>query len=183
MRTLGFRTQILLTLLSAAGVVLALGMPWFGSAPTTAAYIDGPMDRTLEVIGRAVAASDGVTGHQALGGTALAVTLLAGFTGLMALLCLTDALFGAAREGLRVGALATFGVVAWRLVDHPADELRHGALVAAGAALILVAAGLAAAAAPVRRARTPVFGHPGVYVPPAPPPRWEATESTPPPRH
>jgi hypothetical protein len=181
MRTLGFRSHIMLALLSAAGVVYALGMPWFGSAPEGDAYLDGAMDRTLEVIGRAVAASDGMSGRETLAGSAQTVTLLAGLTGLMALLCLSDALFGVARQGLRLGALATVGVIAWRLVDHPADELRHGALIGAAAALVLTASALAAASAPVRRNRGPVFGHPGVHVPLPPPPRWETAESAPPP--
>jgi hypothetical protein len=181
MRSPGFRTHVLLSLLCAAGVVIALGMPWFGTAPVGGAYIDGPMDRTLEVIGRAVAASDGMTGREALAGSAAVVSGLAGLTALMALLCMSDALYGVARQGLRLAAVATFGVIAWRLVDHPADELRHGALVAAGAGLVLVVSAFAAASSPPRRARKLVFGHPGVHVPPPAPPRWEAAESTPPP--
>ena len=109
------------------------------------------------------------------------LTALAGFTALMAVLCLVTALHGLAREGLRLGALATLALVAWKLIDHPGDELRQGALIAAGASLVLVASALPVAAAPVRRARGPRFGHPGVYVPPPPPPRWEPNESTPPP--
>jgi hypothetical protein len=170
----------MLSLLAVAGIVLALGMPWFGAAPSGGAYIDGSMDRTLEVIGRAVAASDGLTGREALGTSAGTITALAGFTGMMALLCLSSALFGVARQGLRLGALATLGVIAWRLVDHPADELRHGALVAAACALVLTSAAMSAASAPMRRKRV-VFGHPGVYVPPPAPPVWDSAESAPPP--
>jgi hypothetical protein len=180
MRSLGFRSHILLALLAAAGVVSALNMPWFGTAPNGGAYIDGPMDRTLEEIGRAVSASDGMSGHAALGKYATTITALAGFTALMALLCLSSAVFGVAREGLRLGALATLAVIAWRLVDHPADELRHGALVAAACSLVLASAAMSAAAAPMRRKRV-VFGHPGIYVPEATPPVWDATESAPPP--
>jgi hypothetical protein len=162
MRSLGFRTHVLLTLAAAFGVSWALHMPWYGHAP-------------------AVAAGDGINGHAALGIWSKVIALLAGFTALMAVLCLTPALFGAAREGVRLGALATLGVIAWRLVDHPADELRHGAIVAAGSVLVLTSAAMSVASAPVRRKRGPVFGHPGVYVPPPPPPRWESADSTPPP--
>jgi hypothetical protein len=180
MRTLGFRTHVLLSLIAAAGIRLALGMPWYGSAPKGGAYIDGPMDRTLEAIGRAVSAGDGQTGREVLGGSATAISVLAAFTALMALLCLSAATFGVAREGLRLGALATLGVIAWRLVDHPADELRHGALVAAACAVVLTSAAMSTAAAPMRRKRA-VFGHPGVFVPPPAPPVWDSTESAPPP--
>jgi hypothetical protein len=181
MRSLGFRTHVLLTLIAAFGVSWALHMPWYGHAPSSGAYIDGPMDRTLEAIGRAVAAGDGINGHAALGIWSKVIAVLAGFTALMAVLSLTPALFGAAREGVRLGALATLGAIAWRLVDHPADELRHGAIVAAGSVLVLTSAAMSVASAPVRRKRGPVFGHPGVYVPPPPPPRWESADSTPPP--
>jgi hypothetical protein len=181
MRSHGFRTHVLLTLAACGGVVAALGMPWFGHAPAGGQYIAGPMDRTLEAIGRAVGGADGVTGRDALGGWAHGVMGLAGFTALMGLLCLLPALQGAAREGLRVGALVTVGIVAWRLVDHPDDELRQGALVAAGCAVVLVPVAFSVASAPVRRRSGPVFGHPGVHVPPPAPPRWEPTESVPPP--
>jgi hypothetical protein len=180
MRSLGFRTHILLSLVAAVGVFRGLDMPWFGAAPKGSAYLDGAMDRTLEVIGRAVAASDGLTGRETLGASAEAIAALAAFTAVMAVLCLSSALFGVARQGLRLGALATLGVIVWRLVDHPADELRHGALVAAACALVLTSAAMSVASAPMRRKRM-VFGHPGVYVPEPAPTVWDATESAPPP--
>jgi hypothetical protein len=171
----------MLTVAGCLVLVFALHMPWFGAAPTTSLYIDGPMDRTLETIGRAVAAHDGISGRAALGAWAQAISGLAAFTALMALLCTTRSMFGAARVGLRAGALATAGVLVWRLVDHPQDEFRRGAVVAAAAALVVLCAGLAAAGEEVRRRSKPRFGHPGVHVPPPPPPRWESRESAPPP--
>ena len=54
MRTLGFRTHLLLTLAACGGIAAALGLSWFGDAPATAQYISGPMDRTLETLGRAI---------------------------------------------------------------------------------------------------------------------------------
>jgi hypothetical protein len=181
MRSHGFRTHLLLTLAACGGVAAALGMPWFGTAPDSGQYLAGPLDRTLEAIGRAISGAGGVTGRDALGSWGPALLGLAGFTALMALLCLVPALQGAAREGVRVGALVTVGVVAWRLIDHPDDELRRGALVAAGCAVVLVPAAFSVASAPIRRRSGPVFGHPGVHVPPPAPPRWEPTESAPPP--
>jgi hypothetical protein len=109
------------------------------------------------------------------------LTALAGLTALMAVLCMLTVAAGIARELLRLGALAILGIVAWKLIDHPGDELRQGALVAAGSALVLVASALAVASAPLKRRRGPRFGHPGVFVPPPPPPRWDPTDSTPPP--
>jgi hypothetical protein len=180
MRTHGFRTHVLLTLLACGAVAAALGMPWYGASPERESGLDGPMDDALAALGRAVAATDGTSGRDALGAWALTLGGLAAFTALMALLCLVSAMQGAAREGLRIGAIATLGIVAWKLVAHPHEELRHGALVAAAAALALTAWALAVASAPARRRSRPRFGHPGVYVPPPPPPRYEAG-STPPP--
>jgi hypothetical protein len=139
------------------------------------------MDDLLAAIGRAVGATDGTPGRDALGGWASTIGVLAAVTALMALLCLVNGLHGAAREGLRLGALAILGLVAWKLVSHPHEELRQGALITAGAAVVLVASAFSVAAAPVRRRAAPRFGHPGVHVPPPPPPVYDSTGSAPPP--
>jgi hypothetical protein len=184
MRTHGFRTHILLAIAAAAGLLVTLGMPWFAVAPVATPLTDddGSMERTLNTLGRAVVSSDGVTGWHALGPWATAIAGLAGLAALMSVLCLSLAVQGAAREGARVGALGALAVIAWRLVKHPeaGEELRHGALAAAGCALVLTSAALSVASAPLRRRKGSVFGHPGVYVPPPAPPRYEPG-STPPP--
>jgi hypothetical protein len=179
MRTLGFRTHVLLTLLACGGVVAALGMPWSASGPGRES--EGTLDHALEALGRVVGASNGTAARDALGGWANVLTGLAAVTAVMAVLCLLAIAHGLARELLRLGALASLAIVAWKLIDHPGDELRQGALVAAGSALVLVASALAVASVPVKRARQPRFGHPGVFVPPPAPPRWEPNDSTPPP--
>jgi hypothetical protein len=181
MRTLGFRTHVLLTLAACGAVAAVLGMPWYGGAPVRPSGLNGPMDDLLESIGRAVGATDGTSAHDALGGWASTIEALAAVTALMALLCLVNALHGVAREGLRLAALATLALVGWKVVSHPHAELRHGALIAAGAALVLVASAFSVAAAPVRRRAAPRFGHPGVHVPPPPPPIYDSTGSAPPP--
>jgi hypothetical protein len=179
MRTLGFRTHVLLTLLACGGVLAALGMPWSASGPERES--EGSIDHVVEVLGRAVGSADGTAGHAALGSWDVVITALLAFTAAMAVLCLIAALAGAAREGLRLGALATLALVAWKLVDHPGDEVRQGALIAAFSAVVLVVSAFAVASAPVKRRNAPRFGHPGVFVPPPPPPRWEPNESVPPP--
>src|SRR3954451_19052247 len=179
MRTLGFRTHVLLTLLACGGVLAALGMPWSAGGPERES--DGSIDHVIETLGRAVGAADGTAGHAALGSWDVVLTALLAFTAAMAVLCLTAALQGIAREGLRLGALATLALVAWKLVEHPGDELRQGALVAAASAVVLVVSAFAVASAPARRRRGPRFGHPGVFIAPPPPPRWDPSESTPPP--
>lgn len=179
MRTLGFRTHVLLTLLACGGVVAALGMPWSASGPERES--EGTLDHALEALGRVAGATGGTNARDALGGWAAILTALLALTAVMAVLCLLAVAVGVARELLRVGALATLAIVAWKLIDHPGDELRQGALVAAGSALVLVASALAVASAPLKRRRGPRFGHPGVFVPPPAPPRWEPTDSVGPP--
>jgi hypothetical protein len=179
MRTLGFRTHVLLTLLACGGVVAALGMPWSASGPGRES--EGTLDHALEALGRVAGVTNGTDARVALGGWAVVLTALAALTAATAVLCLLTVAHGIARELLRLSALATLGIVAWKLIDHPGDELRQGALVAAGCALVLVASALAVASAPLKRPRGPRFGHPGVFVPPPAPPRWESTDSTPPP--
>jgi hypothetical protein len=68
----------------------------------------------------------------------------------------------------RWSALATFGVVAVKLIDEPGSgtlsEPRHGLLIALASAAVLVASALTVAAAPERR-RAPVK----TYTPPPAP--------------
>src|SRR5437764_1249906 len=102
MRTLGFRTHILLALAAAGGLVASLGLPWYGRpAATATASIgsDGPMERTLATVGRAVSSTAGAPGWDALGSLATPLAVTAGLAGLMALLCLVPEAQGIAREG------------------------------------------------------------------------------------
>jgi hypothetical protein len=153
MRTLGFRTHILLALAAAGGVVASLGLPWYGQpAATATASIggDGPMERTLATVGRAVSSSAGTAGWDALGSLATPLAVAAALAALMALLCLVPEIQGVAREGARLAGLAVVALVGLKLLDHT-GELRHGALIAAACALVLVASAFTVAGAPLRR--------------------------------
>jgi hypothetical protein len=55
-----------------------------------------------------------------------------------------------AREGARLAGLGVAALVVWKLLDHT-GELRHGALVAAGCALVLVTSAFGVAGAPIQR--------------------------------
>jgi hypothetical protein len=164
MRTLGFRTHALLAVAAAIGVVAALAEPWYAPAPVPQApaadgvavgSLHGPVDGLAAGMQRWITDSAGTSGWDALGvwGTILAVC--AGLTALGALGCLVPAIQGVAREALRYGALAAFGVALWKLIDTPGPnalmEPRLGAFVAVGAALIAVSSGSAVAGAPLRR--------------------------------
>jgi hypothetical protein len=184
MRTLGFRTHVLLAVAAAFGVVYALGKPWYAPAPsateTSAATLGGSTDGIRGTLERLATESAGTTGWDALGvwGTVLAV--LAMVTALGALGCLAPGLQGVAREVLRYGGLACFALVAWKVLDHPGDglELRIGAAVAGAAALVACTSGSAVASAPLRRRQRPTVAYAAA---PAPPAQYGNASSAPPP--
>ena len=72
------------------------------------------------------------------------------------------------RDLLRYGSLAVFAITLWKLLDPPGTnsqfELRHGALLAAGFALMLLIAAMGAAAAPLRKQ----VARPAYQAPPPP---------------
>jgi hypothetical protein len=187
MRTLGFRTHVLLAVAAAAGVIAALARPWYAAAPPAeiaadgVGSIQGPVDSLASGMERWISQSTGTTGWDALGTWGTVIAALAGVTALAALGCLVPALQGVARDVLRYGALACAAVVVWKLVDTPGPnaelELRFGAFVAAAAALVAFSSGSAVASTPLRHRQTAPAG----YTPPPPPPRYEAAGSAPPP--
>src|SRR5262245_2486226 len=108
MRTPGFRTHVLLSLLACGGIIAALGMPWYAAGQERES--DGALEHLGEMLGRAVGATDGTSGHEALAGWSSVLIAVTAFTALMAVLCLLAMLHGVARELLRLGALAVLGI-------------------------------------------------------------------------
>jgi hypothetical protein len=168
MRTLGFRTHVLLAVAAAVGVIASLAEPWYAAAPQAAAAdltavgsIHGPVDGLAAGMQRWITEGAGTSGWDALGTWGTALAACAALTAVGALGCLAPALQGVAREALRYGGLATFGVALWKLIDTPgpnaAMEPRLGAFVAVGAALIAVSSGSAVAGAPLKRRTAPAF--------------------------
>jgi hypothetical protein len=163
MRTLGFRTHVLLAVAAAIGLIAALGRPWYAQSPQaleTASTGLGTFDAAhglREGVERLVTESTGTLGWDALGTWGTVLSALAALTALGAMGCLVPGVQGVARELLRYGALACFVIVAWKLVDPPGAatdlELRYGAVAAAGAALVACTSGAAVAAAPIKRTR------------------------------
>jgi hypothetical protein len=152
MRTLGFRTHVLLAVAAAAGVIASLGRPWYATSPESveSTYPGSGLTGSLE---RLVSDPTGTTGWDALGTWGTVLGAVAAVTAAGAVCCLVPAVQGVARELLRYGGLACFALVAWKLLDHPREgtELRMGAALAAVAALIACTSGSAVAAAPLRR--------------------------------
>ena len=168
MRTLGFRTHALLAVAAAIGVVAALAEPWYAPAPQAVAangsavgLLNGPVDGVAAGMQRWMTQSSGTAGWDALGVWGSVLAACAALTALGAVGCLVPSLQGVAREALRYGALATFGLTLWKLIDTPgpnsAMEPRLGAFIAVGAALIAVSSGSAVAGAPLKRRTAPVY--------------------------
>jgi hypothetical protein len=162
MRTQGFHTRLMLAIAGALGVVFTLQRPWYAKAPETSPNeingigdINGPLNDLLHGVQRWVTGDGGSSGWDALGPWGVAIGGLAGVSVLGALLCLIPALQALGRDLLRYGSLATFLLTLWKLLDPPgtnsAFELRHGALLGAGFALMLMISAMGAAAAPLRK--------------------------------
>jgi len=160
MRTLGFRTHVLLAFAAAGALIATLARPWYGVAPAAAADesntigdLHGPVEEMGAAVGRWVGDSAGTTGWDALGTWGTVLAALAALTAVGALACLIPSIQGVAREAARYGGLACLVLIAWKLLDSPGEavEPRYGALVAVVAALVAVTSGAAVAAAPLRR--------------------------------
>ena len=167
MRTLGFRTHSLLTIAAAVGMIAALAEPWYALAPkppqadNAIGTIHGPVDGLAAGMQRWVTGAAGTSGWDGLGLWGSVLAGLAALTAIGALGCLIPAIQGVAREALRYGSLAAFGVTLWKLIDTPGPnqltEPRIGAFIAVGAALVAVTSGSAVASAPLRRRTSPVY--------------------------
>jgi hypothetical protein len=183
MRTLGFRTHVLLAVAAAFGVVYALGKPWYAPAPsateTSAATLGGSTHGIRGTLERLATESVGTTGWDALGVWGTVLAALAVITALGALGCLVPGLQGVAREALRYGGLACFALIAWKVLDHPGEglELRIGAAVAGVAALVACTSGSAVASAPLRRRQRAAVA----YAPAPAPTQYGNSGSAPPP--
>jgi hypothetical protein len=188
MRTHGFRTHVLLVLAGVVVVLASLQRPWYGRAPrplpdqpASIGDVNGPLQGLFSGLKRWVTDAHGVTGWHALGTIGQVLAALAVLSGLATLGCMVGEIQRHVAEPLRYAAVAVLGIVVWKLVDPPganaAWELRHGALVAAGGALVLAVCAQSVASAPSRkRTVTPRY-----VAPPAPPAYEPVRQSVPPP--
>jgi hypothetical protein len=165
MRTLGFRTHVLLCCAAAATLLLALGRPWYGSAPESAASdrdLVGTFDRLVAGLGRWFGDPMGTTAWQALDVVAAVTAGVAVLAAVAALATLAPALQPVGASLLRPAALVAPLLVAYHVVDQPgpnaAVELRSGALLALGAAAVLLVCGQAVAETPSRAVRGGAHG-------------------------
>jgi hypothetical protein len=170
MRTIGFRSTILVAIAAAFGVVAALGRPWYGMAPADAPA--GDMERLFSGIGRAFSETGGTSGWIALETADRTIAGLAFVTASLLLLTLYPSVQLQVQALARWTGLATFGLVLFKLLDEPgvnrATEPRYGLLVALGSAAVLLASASTLAGAPPPKRHAPVFPQPGIAPAPTP---------------
>src|SRR3954469_8738819 len=108
MRTIGFRSNVLIAIAAAFGVIAALGKPWYGpSIPAS----DARMEDLFDGIARSVGEPGGTPGWTALHTTDQLIAGLAVGTVVVLALPLVPALQQQLQPLARWGALATVGVV------------------------------------------------------------------------
>jgi hypothetical protein len=181
MRTLRPRTNLLLAMAAAGGLVASLRLPWYGAAPAAPPVGDDTdlahrFETGAAAVGRVLGDHAGTAAWDAFARVDLVLVALAGAVMALLVLSLAPPLAHVTRGLARLCGLAAASVVAWRLVDAPAataGEPRVG-LVAALACALGVVACLNAAVPRARRGPAPV------YTPP-PPPAYDTSASYGPP--
>jgi hypothetical protein len=175
MRTLGFRTHVLLVIAGAAGVLGSLSRPWYARPPAAQAGDSlgtGPLYGLADALERWLTDPGGTTGWQALDHWATALAALSILAAVSAAVSLAGAQ-GIVREPLRYGSFAVAAIAVWHLFDSPgpnaALELRLGAFVGVASAALLWVSAQAVANAPTRRRTEPLR-----YTPPPAPPAYDA---------
>jgi hypothetical protein len=161
MRTLGLRTNVLLAIAGAIGVLYSLSRPWYGGPlpgktedEMGIGDIHGPLNAFSDGVRRWIG-TDGVSGWQALDHWGQMVAAMAAVAAVGSLACLIPGLQALGRDFARYGSLAALAIVAWKLVDPPGDnavlELRSGALIAGVLSVMLFVCASGVASVPQRR--------------------------------
>ena len=179
MRTLGFRTHVLLAIAGAIGVLYSLGRPWYAAAPPVKPEevadigdVNGPLTGFVDGTKRWFTSGEGITGWHALDHWGQMIAAMAAVAIVGTLIVFMPPAQRLGRDLARYGSLATLALVAWKLVDPPgsnaAFELRGGALLAGFFAIVLFTCASGVANAPLRRkvAQT-------TFRAPPPPPAYE----------
>jgi hypothetical protein len=171
MRTLGFRTHVMLVVAGAIGVLAALGRPWYAPAPppppdnSGVFEVHGPLHATLNAMHRWLTDGSGMSGWDALGTSGQVLAAAAVIAACCALGCFVAPV-------QRVVSFLVAGIAVWRAVDSPgpndALELRLGALIGVACSVMIWVCAQGVASAPSRKRVTPP-----TYTPP-PPPVFEA---------
>ena len=142
MRTIGFRSNVLFIIAAAAGLLAALGRPWYAKAPVQTPEearigdVQGPVEQFFSRLAREFTSEDGVTGWAAFHTTDTILAVLVAIAVVTALGTLIVGVEQPCREVLRIVTLAMLGIVVVKLANTPDSvgliERRQGAWIALG---------------------------------------------------
>lgn len=187
MRMLSPISKMFLAIAAAIGVVVSIGMPWYGPAGGNRAININDLTRTGELQGPATGFFQGVErwftaggdkGSAELGSFETILLGLAALAVLTALATLVPAIETSARSLLQMIAIGIGGIALFKLVGQPGDdrliEPRRGGFLALGCGIVMLSAASGIAHARLRRApaqtmstlHDPKLTHPGSVAPP-----------------
>jgi hypothetical protein len=163
MRTIGFRSNVLVIIAAAAGLLAALGRPWYapafvpGGEEARIGDVQGPVEGFFLRLGREFADDGGTRGWDVFTSTDMILVALVAITVVSAIAALIPGIERHAREVVRLGALAMLGIVVVKLVNTPDGaglvERRQGAWIALGVTGIMASSAATLYAAPLARKR------------------------------
>jgi len=161
MRTIGFRSNVLFIIAAAAGLLAALGRPWYAKAPVQTPEearigdVQGPVEQFFSRLAREFTNEDGTTGWAAFHSTDTILAVLVGIAIVTALGTLIVGVEQPCREALRIVTLAMLGIVVVKLANTPDSvglvERRQGAWIALGVTGIMASSASTLYNAPLRR--------------------------------
>jgi hypothetical protein len=177
MRTIGFRSNVLFILAAAAGLIAALGRPWYAHAPVQTPEevrigdVNGPVEEFFMRLSREFTTASGTTGWDAFSTTDTILCALIGVAVLGAMGTLIPAIEQPAREVLRLVTLGMLGIVVVKLVNTPDAvglvERRQGAWIALGVTGIMASSAATLYNAPLQRRKhgPSLYDRPTLVVP------------------
>jgi hypothetical protein len=178
MRTIGFRSNVLFIIAAAAGLIAALGRPWYAHAPVQTAEqvrigdVQGPVEQFFSRLAREFTNEGGTTGWVAFHSTDTILTVLVVIAIVTALGSMLAVIEQPCREVLRLVTLGTLGTVVVKLANTPDSvglvERRQGAWIALGVSGIMASSAWTLYNAPLRRRKQtrPLYEvHPSLVVP------------------
>jgi hypothetical protein len=164
MRTIGFRSNVLFIIAAAAGLLAALGRPWYARSPVRTAEearigdVQGPVEQFFSQLAREFTSEDGTSGWAAFHSTDTILAVLMAIAVVTALGTLISGVEQPCREVLRIVTLAMLGIVVVKLANTPDGvgliERRQGAWIALGVTGIMASSASTLYNAPLRRKKT-----------------------------
>ena len=161
MRTIGFRSNVLFIIAAAAGLLAALGRPWYARAPVQTPEearigdVQGPVEQFFSRLAREFTSEDGTTGWAAFHSTDTILAVLVAIAVVTALGTLIAGVEQPCREVLRLVTLAMLGIVVVKLANTPDSvgliERRQGAWIALGVTGIMASSAWTLYNAPLHR--------------------------------